>query len=130
MPSNVTEPVTSALCFGSRPMTASDVTLLPQPEFADQPERAAARERDVDAVDRDRAPPAVAVEHDAQIFDRQQRCGHHFGSAASAAAMPASIFARSNSPDGFFEFGRNFAKCTQRSRLTFSSRSSSGSGSA
>ena len=42
----------------------------------------------------------------------------HYFASASAAAMPASISPRSSSPCGFFELGKNFAKCTQRSRLT------------
>ena len=41
--------------------------------LADQPERRAARDREVDAVDRDGAPPAIAVKHHAQVFDREQR---------------------------------------------------------
>ena len=47
-----------------------------------------------------RAAPAVAVEHDAQILDRQQRRGASFRLGASAAAMPASISARSITPTG------------------------------
>ena len=45
------------------------------------------------------------------------------------AAMRASSSARSMTPTGSRLLGRNFAKCTQRSRLTASSRSSSASGS-
>ena len=130
MPSNVTVPVTSALCFGSRPITASDVTLLPQPDSPTSPSV-------LPRASEMSTPSTATVRRPRSPWNTTRRFsiassggGHYFGSAASAAAMPASIFARSNSPDGFFEFGRNFAKCTQRSRLTCSSRSSSGSGSA
>ena len=46
--------------------------------FADEAERRAARDREIDAIDRDGAAAAIAMEHDAQILDRQQRRGHHF----------------------------------------------------
>src|SRR5204862_5030059 len=95
--------------------------------LADEAERAAARDREIDAIDRDGTPPAVAVRHHPQVLDGEQR--HYFASAASAAAMPASSSARSITPTGLRLLGRNFAKCTQRSRLTASSRSSSTSGS-
>ena len=70
-----------AVAFGSRPITASDVTLLPQPDSPTSPSVEPRATPEVDAVDRDGAAPAVAVEHDAQIFDRQQRRGHYFASA-------------------------------------------------
>ena len=105
---SVTAPVTSALRLGQQAHHGERRHALAAAGLADQPERRAAREREVDAVDRDRAPPAVAVKHDAQVFDRQQRRGHHFASAASAAAMPASIFARSmHRRTGLRLLGRN-----------------------
>jgi len=57
-------------------------------------------------------------------------CAHDESSAAMALAISLSIRARSVTPTLSRRLGRNRRKCTKRSRLTFSRRSSSASGSA
>ncbi len=47
--------------LATRPMTESEVTLLPQPEFAHQPDGLAAADGKIDAVD-GAEQPAVGVE--------------------------------------------------------------------
>ncbi len=102
------------MAFGNNPMTASEVTLLPQPELADQAEGAAAHQRQVDTVDRPGGPSAIAVEHDLEVLDRQQRLagGHRPSPAAIALAMAASMTARSVSPTGLRRLGMNCRKWT------------------
>src|SRR5579864_2272803 len=97
--------------------------------FADKSQRGALRNREINGVDRMGGTAAVAMKGDAQVPDIDQRPVGH-GSFAIAAAMPASMTARSVIPAGFFRLGRNLRKCTQRSRLTASSRASSLRGSA
>ena len=97
--------------------------------FADQAERRASGDAEIDAVDRMRGAAVIAVKGDAQIPDLDQRRRRSLPAFAMRAAMPASITARSVIPAGFFRLGRYFRKCTQRSRLTASSRSSSARGS-
>ena len=78
-------------------MTASEVTLLPQPEFADQAQRAAALQGEVDAVDGAHGA-VVGGEADGQPLELQQRCGHSAALARAAAwffSTSASIAARS-----------------------------------
>ena len=86
--------------------------------FADQPERRAAR----DARGRRRRPHAWCGRRrrgkHAQALDLEQRAAVIDFAPRVAAAMPASISARSVMPAGFCRVGRNFRKCTQRSRLT------------
>src|SRR5579864_1067007 len=96
--------------------------------FADKSQRGALGNREIDGVDRMGGTAIVAMKGDAKIADiDQRRVGHD--SFAVAAAMSASIAARSVIPAGFFRLGRNWRKCTQRSRLTASSRASSLKGS-
>src|SRR5258708_15665180 len=97
--------------------------------LADQAEGCAPGEAEVDAGDRVRNAAVVAMEDDAKALDFDQRAYRHL-SPAIAAAMPASMVVRSVMPAGFLRVGRYFRKCTQRSRLTCSRRSSSVSGSA
>src|SRR5258708_21044473 len=97
--------------------------------FTDQPERRAIGHAKIDAVDRVGGAAVVAVEDDPQALDFDQWDRTHLWPAISAS-MPASIVARSVMPAGLSRVGRYFLKCTQRSRLTCSSRSSSASGSA
>jgi hypothetical protein len=60
---------------GSRPMTASDVTLLPQPDSPTSPRVRPALQRQVDAVDGlDRA--VVGGEGNGKAAQFQQRCVH------------------------------------------------------
>ena len=109
---------TSADCFGSSPMMASEVTLLPQPDSPTSPSVAPLATREIDAVDGMRGAAVVAVE--------ERRAGPRSRSAGlrvmpcppSAASMPASMTARSVIPAGFSRVGRKWRKCTQRSRLT------------
>ena len=54
---------------------ASDVTLLPQPEFADQSQGAATRQREVDAVD-GLDGSIVGGEGNGETAQLQQRPGH------------------------------------------------------
>ena len=72
-PSKRIAPEISARCFGSSPMIASDVTLLPQPDSPTRPSVAPLRDAEIDAVDRVGACGRVAVEDDAQILDLDQR---------------------------------------------------------
>ena len=82
----------------TRPMTESEVTLLPQPGFADQPDRLAAGDGEVDAVDR-AEQAAVGVEMGPQTADLEQRCSIRTSSPgpcrrcsdrACAAARPSA----------------------------------------
>src|ERR1700716_4642422 len=96
--------------------------------FTDQPQGRAIGHAEVDAVDGMGGAAVVAMEDDPQALDFDQwACAHR--SPAMAASMPASMVWRSVMPAGFLRGGRYFRKCTQRSRLTFSRRSSSVSGS-
>src|SRR5262249_3162366 len=99
--------------------------------FADDAQRGAAQELKIDAVDRVRDAPAIAMEYDLELLDRQQRkVGFHDEpSAAIALAISDSMKSRSMTPAGFRLPGMKRAKCTKRSRLTRSSRSSSAKGS-
>src|SRR3954452_15088974 len=97
--------------------------------FTYQPERGALGDAEVDGVDGMGGAAVVAMKGDAQALDFDQRSGSHF-SPASAASMPASMVVRSVTPPGFLRVGKYLRKCTQRSRLTCSRRSSSPRGSA
>src|SRR3979411_370744 len=96
--------------------------------FTDQSHGRAIGPAEVNAVDRMGGTAVVAMEDDAKTLDFDQRAWAHL-SPAIAASMPASMVLRSVMPAGFLRVGRYFRKCTQRSRLTCSRRSSSLSGS-
>ena len=55
----------------------SAVTLLPQPELADDAERAAGRERERHAADGFRDAAAVALEDDPQVLNGEERRKAH-----------------------------------------------------
>ena len=76
-PSKATEPDTRAPALGSRRMMESAVTLLPQPDFADDAERAAGREREAHAADGFRNAAAIALEDDAQVLHGEKRRKAH-----------------------------------------------------
>ena len=59
--------------LGSSRMMESAVTLLPQPELADDAERAAGSQREAYAADGFREAAAVALEDDAQVLDGEER---------------------------------------------------------
>ena len=73
----MTEPDTRVPALGSSRMMESAVTLLPQPELADDAERAAGREREAHAADGLRDAAAIALEDDAQVLDREERRRAH-----------------------------------------------------
>src|SRR5581483_6844915 len=94
--------------------------------LADEAERCAIGDAEIDAVDGMGDPTVVAVKADTQVPDLDER-GH--ACLARAAAMLASMTLRSVLPAGFFRVGMDGRKWTQSSWLTRSSRSSSPSGS-
>ena len=57
-------------------MTASEVTLLPQPDSPTMPSVLPRSTENDDAVDRERAPPVAAGKDDAQVLDFEQGRGH------------------------------------------------------
>ena len=129
-PSKRIAPETSADCFGNRPMMASEVTLLPQPDLPTRPSVAPLRDREVDAVDRMRGAAVVAVEH-ARAGASMSISGLAVMTSPAAAGRDAGIDRRAigdRRPDSAGSAGIS-RKCTQRSRLTCSSRSSSARGS-
>jgi hypothetical protein len=71
----------------------------------DQAERRAIGDAEIETVDGMGHAAIVAVEADPQAFDLDQRARHHV-SRARAAAMPASMTARSVTPDGFSRVGK------------------------
>ena len=122
-PSKRTSPLTAEFSGGSRPMIGERGHALAAARFADQPQGAAARQREVDAVHGvDGA--VVGGEGDGEAAQLEQRPGHRrlLRSAARRLSMPASITARSKMPTGFSRVGRKARKCVQRSRLTASRR--------
>src|SRR6266516_4695068 len=96
--------------------------------FTDEAERRAIGEAEVDAVDRVRGSAVVAMEGDPQALDFDKWIRDHL-LPAMAALIPSSMVSRTVMTAGFLRVGRNRRKCTQRSRLTCSRRSSSPSGS-
>ena len=89
--------------------------------FADEAEGGAVGDGEVDAIDGVGGAAVIAMKQHAQIPDVDERTGHQL-SLAVAAAIDASMVARSVIPAGFCRVGRNLRKCTQRSLLTRSSR--------
>src|SRR5260370_31123004 len=104
---------------------------LAAPGFADKAQGLSAPPRQIDAINRMRRPPAIVVKDDLEIFDFEERTSgaHNEPSAARAFAISLSTASRSVIPIRSRRLGRIRMKCTKRSRLTFSRRSSSASGS-
>src|SRR4051812_7422513 len=96
--------------------------------FADEAERRAIGDAEIDAVDRVGDAAVVAVKTNTQIADLDEGARVH-ERFARAAAMLASMTLRSVLPAGFCRVGMEARKWTQSSWLTRSSRSSSPSGS-
>ena len=110
MPSKVTRPLTSAPPFGNRPMMASEVTLLPQPDSPTMPSVLPRSDRKAHPVDGEGLAPVRARKDDPQVLDRQERPAHSAAcafSAAIASAMSRSISARSVTPAGLLLEGMN-----------------------
>ena len=109
-------------------MIDSAVTLLPQPDSPTMPSVAAGVEREA----RRRRPRAkravVGAKADAQVARLRAAASSRQVSrcAGKPRRSPASITARSVMPAGSSRLGRNARKCTQRSRLTASSRAQFG----
>src|SRR5262249_1397808 len=104
---------------------------LAAPGFADKAQGLSAPHRQIDAINRMRRPPAIVVKDDLEIFDFEERTSgaHNEPSTARALAISLSTTSRSVTPTRSRRLGRIRMKCTKRSRLTLSRRSSSASGS-
>src|SRR6185503_21348259 len=90
--------------------------------LADDAERRAAVDAEVERVHGMGLAAAVAMKGDREAgYVEQRRLAHERDCAdgcASALVMPASITPRSVCPTRSRRLGRNFTKCTNRSRLT------------
>src|SRR5262249_6103293 len=104
---------------------------LAAPGFADEAQGLSAPDRQIDAINRMRRAPAIVVKDDLEIFDFEERTSgaQDKPSAASAFAISLSTASRAVTPTRSRRLGRSRMKCTKRSRLTFSRRSSSARGS-
>src|SRR5499433_1106106 len=104
---------------------------LAAPGFADKAQGLSAPHREIDAINRMRRPPAIVVKDDLEIFDFEEGTSgaQDEPSAASAFAISLSTASRSVTPTRSRRLGSKRMKCTKRSRLTFSRRSSSARGS-
>ena len=78
--------------------------------FADEAERRAVGDAEIDAVDRVRGAAVVAMEDDAQALDLDQRDVRSFLGPRSPASMPASMVARSVIPAGFLRRRQELAE--------------------
>ena len=109
---------------------ASEVTLLPQPDSPTSPSVAPLATLRSTLSTAWVVRPSSPWKIDAQALDFDQRGLPSFLDPQSPLRSLASMVARSVMPAGLLRLGRNWRKCTQRSRLTCSRRSSSASGSA
>ena len=96
--------------------------------FADDAQGLAGSHGEAHTVNRTRRA-ARRVEGNPQVVDLEQHGQFAEALLIAASSIAASMTDRSKTPPGLSRVAKNFAKCTKRSRLTSSSRSSSASGS-